>query len=100
MLGTLFGIGVGPGDADLLTLKAVKALKLVEHVFAAASTKNDYSLALDIVRDHLPPNTPLDHLAFPMTFDPDHLGGCLAGELRKGDRDPEAGKARSLPHLG
>ena len=73
MLGTLYGIGVGPGDPELLTLKAVRALKSVGHVFAASSSKNDYSLALEIVREHLPPNTPLDHLAFPMTFDPDHL---------------------------
>jgi precorrin-2/cobalt-factor-2 C20-methyltransferase len=25
--GTLFGIGVGPGDPDLITLKAAKVLK-------------------------------------------------------------------------
>ncbi|MFP5212491.1 MAG: precorrin-2 C(20)-methyltransferase [Acidobacteriota bacterium] len=73
MLGTLYGIGVGPGDPDLLTLKAVKVLGRVAHVFAAASSKNDYSFARDIVRDHLPADTPVDHLAFPMTFNPDSL---------------------------
>lgn len=73
MLGTLYGIGVGPGDPELLTLKAVRVLRSVAHVFAAASTKNDYSLAREIVSAHLPAGTPLDYLAFPMTFDPDHL---------------------------
>ena len=27
MAGVLFGIGVGPGDPEMLTLKAVKAIK-------------------------------------------------------------------------
>jgi precorrin-2/cobalt-factor-2 C20-methyltransferase len=73
MLGTLYGIGVGPGDPELLTLKAAKVLKQVAHVFAAASSKNDYSLARDIVRDHLPPDVPVDQLAFPMTFNSESL---------------------------
>lgn len=73
MLGTLYGIGVGPGDPELLTLKAVNVLKRVAHVFAAASSKNDYSLARAIVAEHLPEGTPVDQLAFPMTFNPDHL---------------------------
>lgn len=73
MLGILYGIGVGPGDPDLLTLKAVKVLKRVGHVFAAASSKNDYSLAHDIVREHIPAATPVDQLAFPMTFNSDKL---------------------------
>jgi len=73
MVGTLYGIGVGPGDPELLTVKAVKVLGKVAHVFAAASSKNDYSLALDIVRDHLRPDVPVDQLAFPMTFNPDRL---------------------------
>lgn len=68
MHGTLYGIGVGPGDPELLTLKAVRILKEVGHVFAASSSKNDYSLALAIVKDHLSPGTPVEHLAFPMTF--------------------------------
>jgi precorrin-2/cobalt-factor-2 C20-methyltransferase len=73
MIGTLYGIGVGPGDAELLTLKAIRVLRQVAHVFAAASTKNDYSLARDIVGEFLPESTPLDYLAFPMTFDSGHL---------------------------
>jgi precorrin-2/cobalt-factor-2 C20-methyltransferase len=73
MLGTLYGIGVGPGDPDLLTLKAVKILKRVSHVFAASSSNNDYSLAYRIVSEHLPPGVPVDQLAFPMTFNPEHL---------------------------
>ncbi len=67
--GTLYGIGVGPGDPDLLTLKAVKILKTVDVVFTAASTKNDYSLAVNIARDHIPARTEVRALAFPMTKD-------------------------------
>lgn len=73
MIGTLYGIGVGPGDPELLTLKAVRVLKQVAHVFAASSSKNDYSLARDIVRDHLPVDTPVDQLSFPMTFNEQSL---------------------------
>jgi precorrin-2/cobalt-factor-2 C20-methyltransferase len=73
MLGTLYGVGVGPGDPDLLTLKAVKILKQVSHVFAASSSNNDYSLAYRIVSEHLPPGVPVDQLAFPMTFNPERL---------------------------
>ncbi len=92
MLGTLYGIGVGPGDPELLTLKAVKVLGGVAHIFAAASTKNDYSLALDIVSDYIRPGTPVDHLAFPMTFNRESMetawqANCekVVEVLRRGD---------------
>jgi len=67
--GTLYGIGVGPGDPDLITLKAVKILNRVDVVFAAASTQNPHSLALGIVRPHIPEATPVELLHFPMTRD-------------------------------
>jgi precorrin-2/cobalt-factor-2 C20-methyltransferase len=67
--GTLFGIGVGPGDPELVTVKAAKILGQVDIVFAAASTKNHHSLAKDIARPYIPKATPLRMLKFPMTRD-------------------------------
>lgn len=67
--GTLYGIGVGPGAPDLLTLRAVSTLEGVDVVFAAASTRNDYSVALDIARPHLKPDVTIERLDFPMTRD-------------------------------
>jgi precorrin-2/cobalt-factor-2 C20-methyltransferase len=68
-MGTLYGIGVGPGDPDLMTLKACKVLGRADVVFAAASTRNHHSLALDIARPHIPAGTPVEMLRFPMTRD-------------------------------
>lgn len=67
--GTLYGIGVGPGDPELVPLKAVRILGEVDLVFTAASTKNDYSLAEDIVRAHIPAGTVTEKLEFPMSKD-------------------------------
>jgi len=67
--GTLFGIGVGPGDPDLITLKAAKVLRQVDAVFAAASTKNGYSLAEEIASTHIKEGVRLVRLGFPMTRD-------------------------------
>jgi precorrin-2/cobalt-factor-2 C20-methyltransferase len=83
MLGTFYGIGVGPGDPELLTLKAVKVLGQVDHIFAASSSNNDYSVACDIVRQHLKPDTPVDFLSFPMTFKRDRLENAWHANCRK-----------------
>ena len=68
-IGTLYGIGVGPGDPDLITLKSTKVLNRVDVVFAAASTKNSYSLAVNIAKPHIPETTSIRMLSFPMTKD-------------------------------
>ncbi|MCT4627340.1 precorrin-2 C(20)-methyltransferase [Halodesulfovibrio sp.] len=67
--GTLYGIGVGPGDPDLLTIKATKVLANVDIVLAASSTKNDYSTALSIAEPHMQSDVEVVHLGFPMTRD-------------------------------
>jgi precorrin-2/cobalt-factor-2 C20-methyltransferase len=67
-LGILYGIGVGPGDPELITLKALHVLEKVPYVFAAASSKNDYSLALNIVRHYIA-QAEVEPLYFPMTAD-------------------------------
>ena len=71
--GTLYGVGVGPGDPELITLKAVKILRQVDVVFAPASTQNSYSLAMEIVAPHLKNGTPVARLEFPMTRDKNTL---------------------------
>lgn len=66
--GILYGVGVGPGDPDLITVKAVEVLRNVDKVFAACSTKNDYSLSQTIVTKHLG-ETDIERMPFPMTQD-------------------------------
>jgi len=67
--GILYGLGVGPGDTELITLKAARVLNSVDVVFAAASTKNSYSLAVSIAKPHIPDLTPVRMLRFPMTHE-------------------------------
>ena len=89
--GTLYGIGVGPGDPELITLKAVNRLKQVDVVFAAASTKNEASLAQSIAAPHLHEGVEVIRLDFPMTRDEDLLASAwranadtVAGQLALG----------------
>ena len=67
--GVLYGLGVGPGDPELITLKAAGILSRVDVVYAAGSTKNDHSLAVQIAGPHIPEHTPVKMLRFPMTAD-------------------------------
>ena len=68
-LPTLYGIGVGPGDPDLLTVKAVKTIAAVDVIFAAGNERNEKSLALEIAGPHLPEGAVTEALHFPHTFD-------------------------------
>ena len=68
-IGTLYGIGVGPGDPELLTIKAARILGEVDLVFTAASPGNDYSIAQQIAGPHLKPGIEVRRLNFPMVGD-------------------------------
>ncbi len=99
-LGTLFGIGVGPGDPDLITLKAVKLLGQVDIVFAAASTKNHHSLAMDIARPHIPESTPVELLRFPMTRDKSETRRAWAANAQRVVAELETGRNAAFLTLG
>jgi precorrin-2/cobalt-factor-2 C20-methyltransferase len=51
--GKLIGVGVGPGDPELLTVKGIKTLKSVPVICAPKSSKAKPSLALSIVQNVL-----------------------------------------------
>ncbi len=66
--GQLFGIGIGPGDPDLLTVKAVKVLLKADVIYVPKS-KEQASTALDIVRQYLPDHVVIEQLEFSMSRD-------------------------------
>lgn len=53
MTGTLYGLGVGPGDPELITLKALRILQAVPVMAYPAPDEGD-SLARAIAAEHLP----------------------------------------------
>ena len=76
--GKLFGIGVGPGDTELLTLKAARILKSVPVVFSPKSSKEKESIALSIVKPVLEERKDYKRLMlvepiFPMIEDKEEL---------------------------
>lgn len=76
--GKLIGIGVGPGDTELLTLKAAKVLENVPVVFSPKSSKEKESIALSIVKPILEKRKDYKRLMlvepiFPMIEDKDEL---------------------------
>ena len=68
MTGTLYLIGVGPGDPELLTLKAVRVLAAVA-VVAYPTTGEGSALAFDIARPHVPATARHLPVAIPMAVE-------------------------------
>ncbi len=98
--GTLYGIGVGPGDPDLITLKATKVLERMTIVFAAASTKNAHSLAEKIVSRHLHAGARIVRLDFPMTRDRQRLSHAWRENAKIVVSTLEKGEDAALVTLG
>jgi precorrin-2/cobalt-factor-2 C20-methyltransferase len=70
----LYGIGVGPGDPELLTLKAYKILKEVDMVIAPRSKEGKRSLALLTIEKFIKERDCIVvEPVFPMTKDRDKL---------------------------
>ncbi|MFQ0813160.1 precorrin-2 C(20)-methyltransferase [Brucella anthropi] len=72
--GRLFGLGVGPGDPELITLKALRLLKSAP-VVAYHAAKGKKGNALAIVEDYLSPEQVLVPLIYPVTTEklPAHM---------------------------
>lgn len=71
---TVHGVGLGPGDPELITVKALKALKEAAVIFYPRSAKLKKSIARDILKD-LPGVDPgkLKPVLFPMSENKDVL---------------------------
>ena len=71
----LIGIGVGPGDPELLTVKAVNAIHNADIIMCPASKEDRPSIALSVVSSLIDKskNQEIVKLIFPMTKDKDIL---------------------------
>lgn len=67
--GRLVGVGVGPGSADLLTLRALQALRRATVVLAPSTDLSAIGRAEAIVREAAP-DVVVERMAFAMTPDP------------------------------
>ncbi|MGU3577210.1 precorrin-2 C(20)-methyltransferase [Brucellaceae bacterium C25G] len=72
--GKLYGLGVGPGDPELITLKALRLLK-ASPVVAYHAAKGKKGNALTIIEEFLSPEQKLIPLIYPVTTEklPEHM---------------------------
>lgn len=91
-LGTLYGIGIGPGDPELITLKGARLLGQCRHVFVPKARTAADSIAMTIAHPCLRDDALIAELLFPMTADRQRLAACweesarqVASVLQKGE---------------
>ncbi len=66
MKGKLVGVGVGPGDPKLLTLKAVEAIQQSDVIIVPKASREKESLAYTIAAPHIPALKEIVEFIFPM----------------------------------
>ncbi len=69
----LFCVGCGPGDPELLTIKALNLIKDADVIFVPTSKSDKPSIALSIVAKYINKSTKIINLVFPMTKDKNSL---------------------------
>ena len=89
-LGTLYGVGVGPGDPELLTLKAHRLITSAD-VIAYPAPQGGESFARSIVAGAIPDkveefciSVPMDGKRFPAADVYDAAANAIAGHLNSG----------------
>ena len=71
--GTLYGVGIGPGDPELVTLKGARLIGAARHLFVPKARTAAESVALNIARGLVGARTVVHELVFPMTADKGEL---------------------------
>ena len=96
--GIFYGIGVGPGDPELLTLKAIKVIGNCD-VLAVPDSGAEKQTALSIAHEHIG-SKPVMHLDLPMTCDKAELKKSRAAAAEKICARLDSGKSVGFLTLG
>lgn len=71
MKGKLYGIGVGPGDPELMTVKAARLVSEADVIITPKTEKKDGSVALNIAKPYIKDHTEIVPVVFPMVLNDD-----------------------------
>ncbi len=99
MAGKFYGVGVGPGDPELLTLKAARILREADLVFYPLSSPGE-SIAAEIVTAGTGRTEGLEGLDFPMTRDRATLTEAWAKAAERILAEVEKGRVVAFVSLG
>lgn len=90
--GTLYCIGVGPGDSELLTVKGVRIIKGCRDIFVPAARPGVTGVARTIVQPYFTDEHVIHEVFFPMEVDKklltkhwDQAADVIAEHLRQGN---------------
>lgn len=91
-LGTLYGVGIGPGDPELVTVKAARLIGECPHLFTPKARVKAESVARAIVERYVKNHTVVHELVFPMVSDEtalskawDESARAIAAVLTRGE---------------
>lgn len=98
--GTLYGIGVGPGDPELITVKGAAVLARCPHVFVPKAKTAAGSTALAIAGRYIGRDAEIHELLFPMTADEAELARRWRENARAVAAVLEAGEDACFITLG
>lgn len=82
-LGILYGIGVGPGDPEMITLQAIGRLRRLDTVFASKKVGVEESIAYTVAEKYLPASARVIFLEFQATYDREAFDAMWAENAKK-----------------
>lgn len=95
-----YGIGTGPGDSSLVTIKAVNILKNIDILYTPEAKKGGDSLALSIVKEYIPDSVEIKTRHFPMSCNGEDKIGAWEDVSKEIIRDVKNGKDVGFITLG